>query len=606
MEYTIQHIVFPTESKHLQCRELFYRGDHGYYDDRDGSLALSRGQFADFATYFNACSYAKWRRYTYAGRLTLHLDIEGRFAIRLVGYSLDQRSPVRRDFALAHYDLAEREVLDLAFPENDEMMLGFEVSVADSCVIHGGCFTVECAERDLNDVNLCIATTTCRKEDFIVRNVQLIKDHLLSEGEIREHLFVHVVDNGRTLTKDMIEGYHVWLHPNNNAGGSGGYARGMIEAMHQSPEATHVLLMDDDVLILPDSLRRTYALLRLVREEYRDYFISGAMLYYESPFRQHEDVGTIDMASEFVTRKKHFDHRKIKGNLENEDEYSRQPNEFNGWWYCCVPASAIRQFGLPLPLFIGCDDVEYSIRCDARFITMNGICIWHMGFARKFNAAREMYQRWRNMLISQACSGAPRGVNLEDRFHKTFRMQMLKYDYDGAELMLRALEDYLKGPAFIKEDRGEQILKENSKLNARMQPLSDFPGIHVPNEFASLKYVQRSALKKWLLRLTYNGHILWPERLLKKDPGIMSFDFAYNPEKITLRRQHLAVNPYARTGCMFTIDKKRFRALLRRFDRLWRDNRKNRAQIIAQYQAEAPYLKSEAFWREYLKLDRSR
>ena len=33
------------------------------------------------------------------------------------------------------------------------------------------------------------------------------------------------------------------------------------------------------------------------------------------------------------------------------------------------------------------DDVEFSIANNAKFITMNGICIWHMGFAAKFNMA---------------------------------------------------------------------------------------------------------------------------------------------------------------------------------------------------------------------------
>lgn len=603
MEFTIQNLVFPTESKHLQCRELFYRGDQGYYDDQNRALSLGRGQFADFVSYFNACSYAKWRRYTYAGRLTLHLEIEGRFSIRLVGYSLDQRAPVRCDFSLAHYDLPRRESLSLPFPENDEMMVGFELSSADDCTLYGGRYSVECAERDLNDVNLCIATTTCRKEEFIVSNVELIQRELMCREDIRDHLFIHVVDNGRTLTGDMIGGRNVWLHPNNNAGGSGGYARGMMEAMRQTPKATHVLLMDDDVLILPESLLRTYMLLRLEREEYRDYFISGAMLYYEDPFRQHEDIGTINLDGEFASRKKHFDQRKIKSNLSNEDDYSRQPNEFCGWWYCCIPASAIREYGLPLPLFIGCDDVEYALRCDARFITMNGICIWHMGFARKFNAAREMYQRFRNLLISQACSDVPRRVNVYMRFRRTFRMQMLKYDYNGAELMLRAFDDYCKGPDFLKQDRGEEILRENAKLNDRMVPLTEFADIEIPNEFARLKYVRRTLRNKWLLRLTYNGHVFWPEKWLKQDPAIMSFDLAYNPEMITLHRQHLSVNPYARTGCMHTIDKKRFRELIRRFLRLHRYYKQNRSKIIGQYQAEAAYLKSEAFWREYLKLD---
>ena len=39
--------------------------------------------------------------------------------------------------------------------------------------------------------------------------------------------------------------------------------------------------MDDDVMILPESLIRTYNLLKIVRPEYEHHFISGAMLFYE-------------------------------------------------------------------------------------------------------------------------------------------------------------------------------------------------------------------------------------------------------------------------------------------------------------------------------------
>ena len=48
--------------------------------------------------------------------------------------------------------------------------------------------------------------------------------------------------------------------------------------------------MDDDVKILPESIIKTYNLLRCLKPEYRDHFISGAMLYYEKMHVQHEDV----------------------------------------------------------------------------------------------------------------------------------------------------------------------------------------------------------------------------------------------------------------------------------------------------------------------------
>lgn len=51
---------------------------------------------------------------------------------------------------------------------------------------------------------------------------------------------------------------HIYYHRNKNVGGSGGFTRGMIESIRQKPKATHVLLMDDDVVVLSESIKRTY------------------------------------------------------------------------------------------------------------------------------------------------------------------------------------------------------------------------------------------------------------------------------------------------------------------------------------------------------------
>lgn len=46
--------------------------------------------------------------------------------------------------------------------------------------------------------------------------------------------------------------------------------------------------MDDDVIIEPDALIRTYALLSLLKEEYKDSAIAGAMFRLDLRYVQHE------------------------------------------------------------------------------------------------------------------------------------------------------------------------------------------------------------------------------------------------------------------------------------------------------------------------------
>ena len=52
-----------------------------------------------------------------------------------------------------------------------------------------------------------------------------------------------------------------------------------------------------------------------------------------------------------------------------------------------------------------------------KFITMNGICVWHMGFTLKFNYFMEYYQVFRNFLIEEACNPSR---NRRERIWKRF------------------------------------------------------------------------------------------------------------------------------------------------------------------------------------------
>lgn len=602
MEYKIQKIVFPTEAKHQICKDLFYRGEYGHLDREKKELYLGKGQKADFATYLNACSYRKWKQYAKVGNAVLYLEIEGNFEICVVGYSKDVASIERTEYEIKCYNFGSRELLRFEFPENNDQMLGFEVVSMDDCVIYGGYYAMV-IEEPLNDVKLCIATTTCKKEKFIKKNVELLKNEILNIGDdVSKNLYIHVVDNGRTLTEQEIYGEHIYLHPNSNSGGAGGFARGMIESLNQEPKATHVLLMDDDVLVLPESIIRTYKLLRLIRDEYKDNFISGAMLYYEEPNRQHEDIGTVTGNCMFQSLKPKFDHNFLNSNLDNEADFVKQRNEYAGWWYCCIPTQVIEKNGLPLPIFIRCDDMEYSLRCKANIITMNGICVWHMGFVTKYNIAFDKYQQCRNLLIDKSCSDIMKNVDVVDFVFKSYRIELLRFNYNAAKLVLKAFEDYLKGPKFLKENIGEDIVKENSMLNEELIPLNDIEGIDIADVFSCYFDPPRKFLDKWLFRITYNGQRFWPTTLCKKDYEYIAFDHTYQPQKMAMHDKLVAVNPYAKTAKVRVLDKEKYKELQNQFRRAKFYYYKHKDEIERAYRRAMPYLTSEKFWRKYLDI----
>lgn len=601
MEYKIQNIIFPIETKHQDCKGLFYHGD-GCLDREEKALHLGKGQNVDFTTYLNGCSSRKWKKYTKAKGFSLYLDVQGVLQICLTGYTKDVQIN-RTEDQIKKYYLDSRQVIHLQFSDNEEQIIGFEISAIEDSVIYGGYYTVETDESELNEVRLCLATTTYKKEKFIKKNLECLRQEIInSEFEIRDNLYIHVVDNGRTLSSKDVCGEHIYLHPNSNSGGSGGYARGMIESLNQTPKATHVLLMDDDVLVLPESVFRTFRLLRLMKEEYKTHFISGAMLYYEEPNRQHEDIGTVTKDAVYETLKPRFDHNYLEANLDNEADFAEKNSQYAAWWYCCIPAEVIEKNGLPLPLFIRWDDSEYSSRCKAKFITMNGICIWHMGFTKKYNSVLDLYQQCRNFLIGRASSNVFQDTDPYNRIFKAFRVEMLKFNYDGAELVLRAFQDFLKGPEFLKANRGEEIIKRNSKLNEKLIPLNQVEGCDIQDVWSCFSDPPRKFLDKWLFRLTYNGQRFWPTALCKKDVAYISFDYAYQPQKMSMHNKLIAINPFDNTGNIRKLDKVRYRKLSGRFKQATAYYEKHKEEIEAAYRDAMPYLTSEKFWREYLEI----
>lgn len=606
MKTILQHIIFPDDSSLEQARALFYRGDYGRLTEisPSGHLMLAKYQHVEFNTYLNGFSNCKWRRYTPLESVELCLEFSGEAEIVLAGYSLVQKSADRNVLNRQIISSADKKRIVLPFPDTEETVIGFELTALSDFELFGGYYEASYADESVRPVELSLLTTTFKREAYIKKNARRMKEGLFDAfPDIGQHIRMHIVDNGRTLSAADFpnDPEHFLLHPNPNAGGSGGYARGMIECLHQKPEATHGLLLDDDIFILPESLYRTYRLLQFVRPEYQDHMISGAMLMLEDKLKQHEDIGCVAAENHFKPLKPRAKHDRLKDNLRNEKDYIA-PDTYQAWWYCCIPVSVIRQYGLPLPLFIRGDDVEYGLRCQSKIISMNGICLWHMGFAGKFSPTLNIYQEMRNLLIDQATTGVLANRDLMGRVHKIYRECLLKHDYTICEFLLRALEDFMKGPSFIMEDRGEQIMKENNAACDKMLPFKEFGYVEIVTDKTLFIDNPRKFISKWLYRLTWNG-VYCPDSWLNHEPICIPNDLTYLPGKLAMRKTYIAVDVFNQKACVRPLDKKRFKSLQKRYKKDISYYKKHAAEIQRAYREQRDYLTSEAFWKKYLKLE---
>ena len=197
---------------------------------------------------------------------------------------------------------------------------------------------------------------------------------------------------------------------------------------------------------------------------------------------------------------------------------SLHPSVYSGWWYCCIPTANIRARGLPLPLFIRCDDMEYSWRHHGiHHITLNGICIWHQAFNEGRSLAAvgrsERYFAPRNMFVRNALHIPGVEAEFPRYFWAWFKDGLVQYNYQWAELLLAAMEDLLRGPDCLKDDP-DKILE---RLRHVFQPPSYQVG---EQEWANFRHAHPAM--SWKRRLLYKltlGGLLLPPALFPKAEG---------------------------------------------------------------------------------------
>ena len=143
--------------------------------------------------------------------------------------------------------------------------------------MYKGSFECEDKESD-NRIDIAVVICTFKREKFLLSNHRKICEYL-KESSIfdTDNIHFYIVDNGRTLSREIIENDYITLIPNANTGGSGGFSRGYYEAVN-SGSYTHILFMDDDIVLDCEMFLRVYSLLQKLKREYGGLAVGGTML----------------------------------------------------------------------------------------------------------------------------------------------------------------------------------------------------------------------------------------------------------------------------------------------------------------------------------------
>lgn len=573
------------------------------YDSEKCCHIVSKHDRVNFMTYFNCIQIKKWREYTNVKNFKLHLTIKGKTSVDIYEIYTASVNICYNPISSFVYECDDVQEIVIDIPDSEKSLVGFRMNVLEDTEIYSGYYSAEIEESEIRDIKISLATTTFKKQEYITRNIGLIKEKALYEGsDLKGHLFVHVIDNDRELDPADFDSEDIKVYMNDNAGGAGGFTRGMIEALKLEKQPTHVLLMDDDVMIMPESLFRTYYLLRLLKDKYKKCFLSGAMFDYDVRETQYEDVGYVHKEDgSYGPVKPHLDMRRLDSILQNEKyDFDDYEDAYAGWWYCCIPVEHIKERGLPLPVFVRGDDVEFSLRNKPGFIALNGICIWHVGFAGKFNAALELYQVHRNSFFIKAAGGICDDVDFLARIKDMFWKEITRFAYNNAELLIDSVDDYLKGPEYFKTLDGEKSLKEHAAKNEKLQPLPTI-GIADTSQLKAYEWKQISKLRKLWYMATINGHLL-PNCFLKKTPEVIAYDWFFCPGKNYMRRSLLAVNEGNRTGIKRTINRKKCFALIKRYNKVMKKYKKTHKKVEQEFRNEFGNITDQKFWEKYLHI----
>ena len=234
-----------------------------------------------------------------------------------------------------------------------------------------------------------------------------------------------------------------------NLGGSGGFARGMLEALDAG--APYVLLLDDDVVLEPESVRRAVAFADRCT---RPTLVAGSMLDLRRPTVLHTAGERVDRDRFLweVVPPGRLDHDLATGGLRSTPWLHEvlEP-EFGAWWSCLVPTAALRDIGLALPLFLKWDDVELGLRAGAAgfpTVALPGVGVWHEPWAGKDDVLDwQAYFHSRNRVVAALLhSPTRRGLRmLAESLEHTLR-PLVAMRYAVVAMRLRSLEDVLAGP----------------------------------------------------------------------------------------------------------------------------------------------------------------
>lgn len=432
----VHRIVFDSDPERLP---LYVRGAEVLSRT---AMRVGRGGEASLATYFGAFPAAYWSAHTDVTSVRVTGRVAGAVSVRVM--ATDSSGTVR---VLAELP-ASGAFAHVVQSVRDTAWLWIEVAGEPGTEVEDIAWEVAHARRS---VSLTVAVTTFDRNADCIR---LLGRLAASNSALEVIDGIVVVDQGRRRLVDAPDWDSAILKDRltvieqRNLGGSGGFSRGMF--IGTGSDSTHVLLLDDDVDLEPESLRRMADFAAHVSSSR---IVGAHMLSIVDPTRLHSFGERVDRRGMWwgPVDPALADLDLTQATVDRMPELSRRIDvDFNGWWMCLIPADLIAAQGASLPLFIKWDDAEFGLRAATNgvtTVTLPGAALWHMPWTAKDDGLDwQAYFQFRNRVITALLYGGPgvlRASLAQDANH------ILCGQYGSAAVRNLALRDILSGPGHL-------------------------------------------------------------------------------------------------------------------------------------------------------------
>lgn len=553
-----------------------------------------------FDTYFNAFSLEKWKTYTTVMDIRLHLS-----CVSPVQIELCDESGI---FSSTDIPMPQAESFDIPveYRETSRFIYIVVRNMGDGSTmpLNSGYYYTE--DMPGQDVKLSLDICTYKREEFVYHNISMLKEAILTNTESPLYGKVHIFisDNGQSLDVAKLEDEHIHVCPNMNAGGTGGFTRGILEIQKKKEEfhLTHMIFMDDDIVLNPDALVRTYGLLSYVRDQYKRSSVAGAMLRLDRRYTLHEVAANWAGGDPIVTNQG-MDLRIFSHVMKNEE---LRQGDYAAWWYACYPLSVVSEDNMPIPFFLHMDDVEYGLRNRNGVMTLNGINVWHSVFENK-RASSLSYYDIRNIMLTNAVYFQDGNLRFMKKYiFKRFMANTLRFRYKDVSMTYMAVRDFCRGPEYLKNLNPQEKNRELMEAGYKMLPVdhltaddrikNEIQAYHKPENISDVyqKYIVKN---KWKYQITVNGWLLPAHR-----DKVYAYPMGIHPYALYRKKDVILFDPDSQTGIAVHKSWRELLGVLCMIGKTYLLIATRYKNAQREYRREIQSMQTAEFWRKYLKL----